>query len=113
MDRASIRATASSSSASSNSATIEYNYPDIFDDDSDYASGFDSYPSSLISRETLACSRSVNGRRYFSRRQVSPSSHRRTCFDMLTCSGECRSIIASPTMKRKRSGWALFTESGP
>lgn len=86
MDSASIGAPASSCSTSSNSAVIEHNHSDIFDDDSDYASGFDSYPSSLISSGTLACSRSVNGRRYFSRRQVSASSHRRTSSDLLTCS---------------------------
>jgi len=89
MDRASIGATASLSSASSGDAAIEYNCPDIFDDDSDYASGFDSYPSSLVSGGTLACSRSVNGRRYFSRRQVSASSHRRAGSDILTRSDEC------------------------
>ncbi|PUU75082.1 S-adenosyl-L-methionine-dependent methyltransferase [Tuber borchii] len=69
MDSASIGAPASSCSTPSNSAVIEHNHSDIFDDDSDYASGFDSYPSSLISSGTLA-SRNVNGRRYFSRRQV-------------------------------------------
>ncbi|CAZ85958.1 unnamed protein product [Tuber melanosporum] len=71
MDRASIGAsTAWSASASSNSAVIEYNHQDVFDDDSDYASGFDSYPSSLVSGETHTYNRSVNGRKYFSRRQV-------------------------------------------
>ncbi|RPA93839.1 S-adenosyl-L-methionine-dependent methyltransferase [Choiromyces venosus 120613-1] len=68
MDRSFIGATTVSSSASSNSTVIEYNYSDIFDGDSDYVSGSDSYPSSLVS--THADSRNVNGRRYLSRRQV-------------------------------------------
>lgn len=39
-----------------------------FDDDSDYASGFDSYPSSVLSSDYSY--KYENGRRYFARRQV-------------------------------------------
>lgn len=41
---------------------------DDFDDDSDYASGLDSYPSSVLSNDYNY--KYENGRRYFARRQV-------------------------------------------
>ena len=41
-----------------------------YDDDSDYASALDSYPSTLLSSDVHTGFRSANGRRYVSRRQV-------------------------------------------